>query len=146
MRGAGWDQNDWPGARFPNRSDLDAVAPDHPVVLTHTSGHCIWVNSAALAAAGVTAATQAPIGGAIDIDDDGEPTGILRDNASVLIERTAPRPSADERVGALREAIAHAHALGVTGAHAMDVGRGELGALRRLHDGARAHAAHRACS
>lgn len=134
VRGAGWDQNDWPGARFPTRRQLDAVAPEHPVVLAHTSGHCVWVNSAALRAAGITAATAPPEGGAIDLGEDGEPSGILRDNASTLVERVAPRPSHEERVTALREAIAHAHALGVTGAHAMNVGAGEWSALRALHE------------
>jgi len=134
VRGAGWDQHLWPGARFPTKADLDRVAPDHPVVLAHTSGHCVWVNSAALREAGVTAATEAPPGGTIDRDADGEPSGILRDAASWLIERVVPRPSHEERCAILREAIAHAHRLGVTSAHAMDVGRGELEALRALHE------------
>jgi len=134
IRGAGWDQNDWPGARFPHRRDLDAVAPDQPVYLVHTSGHCSWVNRAALRAANITRETAAPRGGAIDVDDDGEPTGILRDAASKLVTDVAPNPDQGERIGALRDAIAHAHSLGVTGAHAMDVGRGELQALYALRD------------
>jgi predicted amidohydrolase YtcJ len=139
VRSAGWDQHLWPGVRFPNRHDLDAVAPDHPVVLTHTSGHCIWVNSAALRAAGVTAATAVPAGGAIDADDDGEPTGILRDNASRLISDAAPKLTQTERITAAELAIAHAHSLGVTGVHAMDVGRGELQALHALNDSGKLH-------
>jgi predicted amidohydrolase YtcJ len=134
VRGAGWDQNDWPNARFPHRRDLDTVAPDHPVVLVHTSGHCSWVNSAALRAAGITSATEPPVGGAIDHDDDGEPTGILRDTAARLVTDIAPNPAQPERIAALQDAIAHAHSLGVTGAHAMDVGRGELQALYALND------------
>ncbi len=137
IRGAGWDQHLWPGARFPDRHILDAVAPDHPVVLAHTSGHCIWVNSAAMRAAGVTAATAAPTGGAIDIDDDGAPTGVLRDNASRLIADAAPKLTQTERMAAVELAAAHAHSLGVTGLHAMDVGRGELQALHALNDSAR---------
>ena len=137
IRGAGWDQNDWPGARFPHRRDLDAVAPDQPVVLTHTSGHCTWVNGAALRAAGVTSATISPAGGAIDIDAGGEPTGILRDNASRLVAGVAPKLSQSERIAATELAIAHAHSLGVTGVHAMDVGRGELQALHALNDARR---------
>src|SRR3990172_1452860 len=41
VRGAGWDQALWPGARFPGRRALDTVAPDCPVILIHTSGHCV---------------------------------------------------------------------------------------------------------
>lgn len=132
--GAGWDQNLWPDARFPQRRALDVIAPDHPVALTHTSGHCVWVNSAALRAARITASTEAPFGGAIDIDEDGEPSGILRDTASRLVYDVMPAPSHDERVAALRDAVAHAHSLGVTGVHAMEVGRGELQAMRALSD------------
>lgn len=134
VRGAGWDQHVWPGGRFSDRRPLDEVAPEHPVVLTHTSGHCIWVNSAALRAAGVDANTQSPFGGAIDRDEDGEPSGILRDAASALIYNAMPPLSHEERIAALRDAVAHANRLGITGAHAMDVGRGELRALRALRD------------
>jgi predicted amidohydrolase YtcJ len=137
VRGAGWDQNDWPGGHFPDRRVLDSAAPEHPVALDHTSGHCIWVNSAALAAAGVTRETQAPYGGAIDVDGEGEPTGILRDTASRLVTSVIPAPSPTERIDALRGAIAHAHSLGLTGAHAMNVGRGEYQAMLALHDSGR---------
>ncbi|MCH7811540.1 MAG: amidohydrolase, partial [Chloroflexi bacterium] len=132
VRGAGWDQHLWPGGRFPSRRDLDAIAPDQPVVLTHTSAHCVWVNSAALRAANVTATTEPQPGGAIDRDEQGEPTGILRDNASRLIYDAMPRPSREERMAAVRDVVAHAHGFGITGVHAMDVGRGELRALRTL--------------
>jgi hypothetical protein len=131
VRGAGWDQHLW-GGRFPAKEALDAVAPEHPVVLIHTSGHCVWVNSAALRAAGVTASTAAPAGGAIDRDEDGAPTGVLRDAAMPLVYGAMPSPPHGERVAALREAVAHAHSLGLTAVHAMDVGRGELQALESL--------------
>ncbi len=134
LRGAGWDQHGWPGARFPDRRSLDAAAPEHPVALVHTSGHCLWLNSAALRAAGVSATTEAPAGGAIDLGDDGEPSGVLRDAAMRLVTDVMPRPSRDERVAAVEAAIAQAHRLGVTTVHAMDAGRGELEALRSLHD------------
>jgi len=137
VRGAGWDQNDWPGARFPDRRDLDALLPDRPVALDHTSGHCIWVNSAALAAAGVTRDTPAPGGGSIDRDEEGAPTGILRDTASRLVTSVIPPPSAPERVEAMSAAIAHAHSLGITCVHAMNVGRGEYQAMLALRDSGR---------
>lgn len=134
IRGTGWDQNLWPGARFPHRSVLDAVAPEHPVILTQTSGHCVWVNSVALRLAGIDDATEAPFGGAIDRDAAGAPTGILRDAASRLVEDIIPHPTPGERIAALRAAIAHAHALGITGTHAMNVGRGEYQAMLALAD------------
>jgi predicted amidohydrolase YtcJ len=134
IRGAGWDQHGWPGGAFPTRRQLDAVVPDQPVLLVHTSGHCVWVNSPALRAAGITHDTDAPAGGEIGRDDDGEATGVLFDNASQLVYAAMPPVTRADRVDALRLAIEHAHSLGVTGAHAMDVGRGELSALRALHD------------
>ena len=138
VRGAGWDQHSWPDTRFPTRQQLDAVAPDNPVVLIHTSGHCVWVNSAALRLAGVTRDTQPP-GRRRD-----RPRRARRGDRHPVRQRRAARLRAmppttrDERVAAIREAIDHAHSLGVTGAHAMDVGRGELSALRALHDERRA--------
>ncbi len=61
--GRGWDQNDWPVKEWPTRQDLDAVAPDTPVLLDRIDGHAAWANSKALALAGITAATRDPDGG-----------------------------------------------------------------------------------
>jgi hypothetical protein len=134
VRGAGWDQHSWPDTGFPTRQQLDAVAPNHPVVLIHTSGHCVWVNSMALRLAGVTRDAEPPAGGEIGRDGQGEPTGVVFDNAVQLVYAAMPPTTRDERVSAITQAVEHAHSLGVTGAHAMDVGRGELSALRALHE------------
>jgi predicted amidohydrolase YtcJ len=134
LYGAGWDQHLWPGARFPHRRDLDAVARGLPVTLEHTSGHCSWVSSAALQLAGISAATADPPGGAIDRDQHGEPTGILFDNAKRLVTAVAPAPSPADRIRILEDAIAHAHRLGVTCVHAMNVGLAEHAAISALHE------------
>src|SRR5690606_22140696 len=63
--GRGWDQNRWPGQQFPTRAALDAALGDRPVLLRRVDGHASWVNSRALAAAGITAATPDPPGGKI---------------------------------------------------------------------------------
>jgi predicted amidohydrolase YtcJ len=55
--GRGWDQNDWPEAAWPTAAQLDTAAPDHPVYLSRVDGHAAWVNTTALRAATVTAAT-----------------------------------------------------------------------------------------
>jgi hypothetical protein len=84
--GRGWDQNKWPGQQFPTKASLDAVVSDRPVLLRRIDGHAAWVNSNALAAAGVTKATKDPPGGKIIRDAKGEPTGVLVDNAIVMLE------------------------------------------------------------
>ena len=95
------------------------------------------MNTVALRAAGITSQTIVPDGGAIDFGDDGEPTGILRDNASRLVAAAVPRLTQTERIAAVDAAISHAHSLGVTGVHAMDVGRGEFQALHAINDSGR---------
>ena len=133
IRGRGWDQNDWPGAagRFPTRVDLDPIAPEHPVVLTRIDGHAIWVNSRALAVAGITASTKAPKGGEIVIDG-GEPTGILVDNAMPLVRRHVPEASIEELSQYARLAQQECLAAGLTQVQDMGVGPTELGVLRAL--------------
>ncbi|HEX7615145.1 MAG TPA: amidohydrolase [Thermoanaerobaculia bacterium] len=96
IRGRAWDQNRWSGTSFPTAADLEAAAPETPVVLERVDGHAIWVNAAALKAAGVTKATPDPPGGRIERLEDGSPAGVLVDNAMALVERAIPAPSPDE--------------------------------------------------
>jgi hypothetical protein len=117
VRGYGWNHNLWDG-RFPNKADLDAVAPDHPVVLTRKDYHVLWVNSRALEAAGITTETPDPPGGEIERDPaTGEPTGILKEEACKLVYRVLPQPTAAERQAALKRAFTLAHSVGLTGVH-----------------------------
>ncbi|HNU86477.1 MAG TPA: amidohydrolase family protein, partial [Syntrophales bacterium] len=99
--GRGWNQEVWPDKKFPTREDLDAVAPDHPVMLTRTCGHAIWVNSKALALAGIDRNTPDPEGGTIDRDAGGNPTGILHETARNLV-RSKVTPMTNDR---LKEAM-----------------------------------------
>lgn len=115
--GRGWNQVLWPEKRFPTARDLDAVIADRPVVLTRIDGHAIWVNSAAMKAAGVTAASADPKGGQIVRDSAGAPTGVFVDAASALIERRVPQPTDAQIKRALREAMRELASLGVTGVH-----------------------------
>ena len=64
---------------LPTRSDLDSLTGDRPVVLHRYCGHIAVANSAALRLAGVTGATPDPVGGTLDRDEKGEPTGVLRE-------------------------------------------------------------------
>ena len=87
--GRGWDQNLWPRGAFPDARDLDAVLPDRPAMARRVDGHAVWVNTAALRAAGITASTADPEGGRILRRADGSPSGVLVDNAVGLIDRAA---------------------------------------------------------
>jgi predicted amidohydrolase YtcJ len=114
LTGGGWDHTLWPDKVLPTRQDLDKVTGDHPTFLTRIDGHIAIANSAALAAAHITAKTPMPQGGAIDLDPNGEPTGILRESAQELIDKVIPPPTHDERRKADELAIKDAIANGVT--------------------------------
>jgi predicted amidohydrolase YtcJ len=91
--GRGWIETFWVPQAFPSRQDLDPITPDHPVFLSRADGHAAIVNSRALAAAGITRATRAPPGGALNRDGRGELTGMLIDNAQELVAGKIPPPS-----------------------------------------------------
>jgi predicted amidohydrolase YtcJ len=128
VQGQGWDANDWPTP--PDRHALDAVQPG-PVCLDSLDIHAAWVNSPALAAAGISRETPDPFGGRIVRDAAGEPTGLLLERAVQLMTPHLPEPPdlvLDEAVG---EAQAEAHRLGVTGIHNVEGARA-LDSFRRL--------------
>jgi predicted amidohydrolase YtcJ len=132
ITGRNWDQNLWPGRRFPSRATLDRAAPDHPVALVRIDGHATWANSAALAAAGVERTTPDPPGGLIARDAAGEATGLLIDTAQRLLQRVEPRPSDEQFDRAVHECVADCLAVGLTGIHEMGAELYALAAYRRL--------------
>jgi predicted amidohydrolase YtcJ len=100
--------------RFPHRRDLDTVAPRNPVCLTDFSQHMVWVNSAALRLSGIDASSTPPPGGVIDVDADGEPTGILREAAGGLVQSALPSPTVAQRRQAIQAVVRELHARGIT--------------------------------
>jgi predicted amidohydrolase YtcJ len=107
--GRGWHQEKWskPPAPsilgFPVHDTLSKASPDNPVILTHASGHAVFVNAAAMAKAGITRTTPNPSGGEIAKDSSGNPTGLLAEQAQGLVQRA--RAMADrEKTPAQREA------------------------------------------
>lgn len=132
IMGRGWNQMQWPVQKFPTAADIDAVINDRPVVLERVDGHALWVNSKALALANISADTVAPAGGEILLGDDGQPSGILVDNAAQLITGLIPEPD-QERVGQeFLVAIREANANGLTGVHEAGISFAELQALHDL--------------
>lgn len=125
IQGRGWDQNDWPVKEFPTAPDLDAAAPDNPVVLGRVDGHAVWVNSRALQAAGITAATKDPDGGKILRDAKGNPSGVLVDMAVDLVTSKMKVLTMDETTQRIRLALREALEKGIT--MITDAGSGENG-------------------
>ena len=98
ITGGGWDHTLWPDKRFPNRQQLDAVAPKNPVILTHVSGHVAVANSLALQHAEIDKYTPNPPGGEIEHDSLGEPTGMLKEYAAMsLVNVRIPDPAPEQR-------------------------------------------------
>lgn len=112
--GRGWDHTLWRGQKLPTRQDLDTVTANHPAFFVRVDGHIAVANSAALKAADVTRNSTAPAGGTIDMDANGEPTGILREGAQQLVIKEIPPPSAVQRRRGLELAFADAVAHGIT--------------------------------
>lgn len=132
IQGGGWNHLDWQTPAFPTRQALDSVSPSHPVILTRKDGHSVWLNSLALARARITRATIAPEGGVIDRDQEGNPNGILRENAISLLGAGIGASSAEISERALLRAIAHAHSRGLVGIHNIE-GANSLRAFQILH-------------
>jgi hypothetical protein len=100
---------------------------DRPVFLSSADGHSAWVNSKALALAGVTRTTQDPANGRIERDAAGEATGTLRESASGLVGRLLPAPTALEQLEGLKRALEHANRNGLTTLQEANAGTGPEG-------------------
>jgi predicted amidohydrolase YtcJ len=108
-----WDHEQW-GGDLPRRDWIDSVTPNNPVWVNRLDGHMSLANGAALRAAGITRATADVAGGTIVRDAQGEPTGVLKDNAMSLVDRVQPDPSAEEEDRALDAAMRYVAGNGVT--------------------------------
>ena len=113
-----WDHEQW-GGELPRRDWIDSVTPANPVWINRLDGHMSLANSAALRAAGVTRQTADVPGGTIVRYPDGEPTGVLKDNAAGLVSRVVPNPPPEQQDRALDAAMRFVAAQGVTSVHNM---------------------------
>ena len=114
LLGRGYNEAAMKERRSPTRADLDRAEPGRPVVLTRTCGHMYALNSAALKEARIGVDTAAPVGGVIDRDDRGEPTGVLRETAMGLVNKVLPPPTAGDYEAMIVAALRHQLALGIT--------------------------------
>jgi len=115
ITGSGWDHTLWPDKKFPRRQQLDEVSPKNPAILTHVSGHVAVANSLALELAGISKDTPNPSGGEIEKDDQGQPTGMLKEGAAMrLVESKIPSATAEQRRRGIELALADVAKYGVT--------------------------------
>ena len=131
--GRGWNQEKWGLGRFPTAADLDAAVSNRPVWLERVDGHAGWANSAAMAAAKVTAASKSPEGGRIEMAD-GKPSGVFVDAAMSLIDVAKPRPLARDLDRALYLAQQKLLEQGITAIADMGTTIAEWQAYRRAGD------------
>lgn len=131
--GRGWIETGWPEGRFLERGDLDAIAPDRPVLLVRADGHALVANSAALRAAGIDETTPVPAGGDILKGPDGKLTGMLVDNAMGLVRKLQLPPTEADRRAAFDAAFRVETAYGWTGVHSMSVAWDDVGLLEALN-------------
>jgi predicted amidohydrolase YtcJ len=116
------------------RNDLDSILTDRPMVIFANGGHTVWVNSAALTAAHITAATKEPVGGRIERDARGIPTGTLQDAAFDIVERAMPKADLDLEAAQLKRAFDAMHARGITSVQDASVDEHLMQMYKRLYD------------
>jgi hypothetical protein len=124
IRGFGWRNGDWSPPREPTRHDLDPLTGATPAALVAKDYHSLWLNSAALALAHGDLDVA---GGVVERDDEGEPTGILREEAAWRFKERHMVVSDADYLEAMRAGVRLANSRGVTSVHDKD---GSLGALR----------------
>lgn len=133
VHGRGWNLSLFPNAN-PGKKLLDEVVPDRPAYFRGEDGHSGWANSQALALAGITKATKNPEHGIIERDASGEPSGTLREDAIELIEKLLPAPTLADDVAALKLALSHVSAFGITSIMDAGVEERQLEAYQALGD------------
>ncbi|WP_372997273.1 amidohydrolase [Lutispora sp.] len=119
--GRGWNQDHFDVKVFPTRYDLDDISKEHPIVITRACGHAVVVNSKALELCGINRHTKQVEGGSIDLDHNGEPNGIFRENAIELIKEGMPKDDIKSIKDAIMAAQEKALSYGLTSVQSDDL-------------------------
>lgn len=134
--GRGWLYGAFPNG-LPTRQQLDLLVPDRPAIMRCYDGHTVWVNSQALQQAGIDKETRDPTDGVIVRDEQGTPTGVLKEGAQRLIEGIIPKPTRSDKLAAMRQGIRLAHQLGVASIQEAGLSEEEVELFEQLRlDGA----------
>ncbi len=115
--GNGWDEHYWKEQKLPSRFELDEVSPHNPVLLRRADYHGAWVNSLALKIASIDKNTKDPAGGKIYRDSHGNPTGILLDNAKMMLLPYLPKIEDKDSRELIKKVLQNALKLGITCIH-----------------------------
>ena len=131
VTGGRWDHELWPDKTLPTKELIDTVSENTPVFVSRIDGHVGIANSLALQQAGITKNTPDPASGLIERDENGNPTGILKDNAMDLIFKIIPPPTPEENAEATLRALEEARSYGITSVQDMTQ-PGELEAYKQV--------------
>ena len=131
LRGYGWRDGDWSPRAEPTKEALDEVTGETPAILISKDYHSVWLNSAALAAAGGDLDVE---GGVVERDEHGEPTGVLREESAWRFRDRYVLTTQDEWVEATREGVRLANSRGVGAIHDKDGWLGAPGIFQRLRE------------
>ncbi|MCZ7612303.1 MAG: amidohydrolase [Ignavibacteriaceae bacterium] len=131
VTGGRWDHELWQDKSLPTKDLIDPVTENTPVFVSRIDGHIGLANSKALELAGINKNTPDPDGGLIERDKNGEPTGILKDNAMDLVFKIIPSPTLEENIESTLRALEEARKLGITSVQDMTQ-PGELEAYQQI--------------
>jgi predicted amidohydrolase YtcJ len=132
--GGDWDETKWNPAELPTKALIDAATPETPVAVERYDGHMVLANSLALKLAGITAQTPDPAGGLIVRDQQGNPTGALKDAAMDQLFKIVPPLTHEQRRHAIERALDHAASLGVTSVQHMNPEYADIAIYSELLD------------
>ncbi|MEE4215715.1 MAG: amidohydrolase [Bacteroidales bacterium] len=132
ITGGRWDHTEWPSGEFPVHDRLSAVSPDNPVYLKRVDGNSAFVNKKAMELAGISLSTEDPPGGKIVRKANGEPTGILINQAMNSIKELAGNDSEELFRQKLALAMEKCVESGLTSVHEAGVGTWEIDIMKRM--------------
>ena len=130
--GGRWDETKWPKPELPTKDLVDPVTGDIPMFVERYDGHEALANSVAMKLAGIDAKTPDVPGGVIMRDASGNPTGVFKDAAMVLIYKAIPPMAREQRLRAARGALKHGASLGVTSVQHMNPEFADVAAYSEL--------------
>ena len=129
--GRGWAYGAFPGG-MPHKKFLDAILSDRPVWMTGYDGHTGWANSLALTKAGITRLSADPPNGVIVKDDEGEPTGVLKEAAQRLVRQQLPPVDEETKYRLLKKGLDQAASYGLTSVHNASFDEADLKVFDRV--------------